>query len=125
MPHLDHKRIHAESPHDVAEPLTGFFAAFEAPWELEQHSAQLAGVHHDIETLAHLIHFAPRPRFVPLVGEALPELGGEAELPVILHPVYPRGRRPGYGRSVKSGVDLDGVEEVRDVAQRVKAFAFF
>src|SRR5882672_11203582 len=64
---------------------------------------------------------APRPPPPALTREALVELGGEAELVMAGDPLDPAARHLGSRGPVERRVDLDGVEVVREVPQRIEA----
>ncbi len=63
--------------------------------------------------------FGFRERFV---GELLPQLGGEDEAGVSGNAVEPLRCEIGAKRAVEGGIDLDSVEELREVGRFVKAF---
>src|SRR5438132_14396410 len=60
------------------------------------------------------------PGRFPLVGEAPPQLGGEAEPVVAGNALRPAARDPSRRGPIEGGVDLDGVEVCGQIAQRVE-----
>ena len=60
------------------------------------------------------------PVRIALMRESLPELGRKPEVRIVGDPVQPDFHDLRLGRLVKGGVDLDGVEKFRQIAQLVK-----
>ena len=60
------------------------------------------------------------PRAGAFVRESLPQFGGELESLVVGHPPGPPFRGLAIGRPVKGRIDLDGVEILREIGERVE-----
>src|ERR1700728_4687587 len=63
----------------------------------------------------------PRQGRKCLMRKSLPQLGGEQESRIIRNALQPLMRLPWLQRRIERGVDLDGVEKLREVRRFVKA----
>src|SRR5439155_13749454 len=118
---LNHQRILAESAGQVAQPFAIPFIVPEGPGKLQQDRAQLPRCGESIEAGANRVDVLSRPRRVALVREVPPQLRREAELVLLANALRPAARDLGGSGPVERGVDLDGLEIARQLAQRVKA----
>jgi len=117
---FDDEGIVGEALQERREISDGFGRAMERKWELQEDRSELAGFLQRLEAGAHDA-FVGRSGS-RIVGESLPELGGENEARIGRDAAEPLRGVVGTKRLVKRGVDLDGVEEFREIGRFVKAF---
>ena len=90
---------------------------------MHEEGAQPAGARKRLKRpLERLLVFERRR---PFVRESLPELGREQETFVVLDAPHPAAYCLDCWRIVKSGIDFDGVKELRKISGGVKAAGLF
>src|ERR1700719_1451622 len=98
----------------------GFRGAMKGKRELEEHSAELTRLAENVESSAHGVLVSGGSR--GLVGEALPEFGGEEERRICGYAFDPAGGVVRTNRQVEGGIDLDGVKKLGEKSCFVKVF---
>ncbi len=131
--HLDDEGIVAEALQERREMSDGFGRAMERKRELQENRSKLASFMQRVESCANgaLVfgggagqrrNSAVRDVIRNDMRESLPEFGGEDEPRIGHDAVDPLRGVVQAKRLVKRGVDLDGVEEFREIRRFVKAF---
>ncbi len=124
--HLDDEGIVAEALQERREMSDGFGRSMEGKRELQEDRSQLAGFVQRIEACADgafVFGRSARRCGRCVVSESLPEFGGKDEPRVRRDAVEPLRGVVRAKRLVKRGVDLDGVEKLREIGSFVKIFA--
>jgi len=115
---LDGERVIGKTIEQRGEIADGFLGAVKRKGELQKHGAESASFLKNVETSADGLLVVRCCGW--FVGEFLPEFGGEEERGVGRHALQPSG---GVFRAqwvVERRVDLDGVEELREISGLVE-----
>jgi len=116
---LDDEAVVFEIVEDLSEAREVFGRLMKRKRELQEESAEAVRFVKDVETFADGFDVAGRG--AAFVGELLPELGGEKESGIRGDALEPLCGERRLERMVEGRVDLDGVEELREVRRFVKA----
>lgn len=117
---FDDERIVGKALEDGGEVGGGFFCAMEGEGELDKDGAEFVGGAKDVEAGADEALVIGGGAGV--VGEFLPEFGGEEKARIGGDAVEPVGGVIGTQRMVEGGVDFDGIEKGGEVFGFVEIF---
>ena len=119
------KRIVGEAFKSSGKGGDGFFRTMERERELEEDSAKFIRSAQDVEAStdgAFVFRGGDRTSNTGIVGESLPEFGGEEEAGIGGYTVKPLRGVIGTQRLVERSVDLDGVEKSGKIGGFVETF---
>ena len=121
MAHLHDERKFVEGVCQVREPFPVLLGIPERPWELHQERIEDARIVEDRQPGTRLPDLGAGPGGSALVRETAVEFGGVAEVIEIGDTVRPTLCNPDTDRTIERGVDLDQVDVVRQIPDRVEA----
>src|SRR5690606_7269878 len=122
VPDLDDEGEVTEAVDQVVEPGARLVGVPEGPGELQEHGPEAACLRQGVQAGSCLPHLGPRPSLLALMGEAAPELGGEAEVRVVANPFGPPFRNICGSGAVEGSVDLDRTEVAGEKGEGVEPF---
>ena len=119
MAHFGHEGELVEGAAELDQEVAVLGSEAKAPGELHEQRAEFAGLFHGPESFLKLLNV--RRLQAALVGEALVELGGEAEVTVGLDLLHPDLGDFGLQGFVEGRIDLDQVYEPGEIFEGVES----